>query len=395
MKISEADGPERPTGVHHRRELVDSEERFRVLVDNVADYAIFLLDPDGIVRSWNTGAQRIKGYTAEEIIGQSFARFYPPEDVARNKPQRMLDLARRHGRVQDEGWRVRKDGTRFWANATITALFNEERHLRGFLKVTRDLTERREKEAAEHRAFLLQESSRLKDEFLAVLSHELRTPLNVIIGEVWRLRHSHMEPTQQERAWESLERNLKLQARIIEDLLDISRIESGKVELDLQPVDLAALISDACEQMRSVAVDHGVDLIVDVAHAPVRMNGDPARLMQVINNFLTNAFKFTPRGGRIEIHLRTEGRDAILTVSDNGIGVSPDFLPRMFDRFSQSDSSTRRSQPGLGVGLAIVKQLVQMHGGTVTAASDGQNRGTTFTVRLPIIEQGPGSETEP
>lgn len=370
----EAPGSSPPAQAH------SLEERFRLLVEHVRDYAIFMLDPEGHVQSWNEGAQRMKGYATAEILGSHFSRFYPPEDVATGKPQRILAKALQDGRVEDEGWRIRKDGTRFWANAVVTALRDDSGELRGFAKITRDLTERRQKEEAERQAMLHQEAGRLKDEFLAVLSHELRTPLNVIVGEVWRLRQGRLDEEQARRAWEALERNVRLQTRIIDDLLDTSRIGSGKISLDMQEVDLHVLVAPLVDELRTSAP--AVQVRADLQRAVVQ--GDPARLQQIVSNLLSNAAKFTPPGGSIEIAVSPEGDNAVVRVTDTGVGIAPAFLPHVFDRFSQADASPRRSHRGLGLGLAIVRQLVELHGGTIDASSAGEGRGSTFQVTLPL-----------
>ena len=363
-------------------ELRDSEERFRLLVEHVEDYAIFMLDPTGIVTSWNMGAERIKGYRADEIIGRHFSLFYPPEDVANGRPERQLSTAREHGRSEDEGWRLRKDGTRFWANVVVTALW-DDRHqsLRGFAKITRDLTERRTREQAERQALLHQEASRLKDEFLAILSHELRTPLNVIVGEVWRLRNANLPPEQATRAWDALERNVRLQTRIIDDLLDVSRIASGKVQLEMHRVDVGALAAQVVEETRRLGEGVRIELTRD--GDSIAINGDPTRLHQILTNVLTNAAKFTPSGGRIDVTISREADRARVEVRDTGIGIHPEFLPHVFDRFSQADVSARRSYGGLGLGMSIVKQLVELHGGMIDVTSEGEGRGTIVTISFP------------
>ena len=363
------------------RALREIEERFRLLVEQVEDYAIFMLDPTGIVTSWNIGAERIKGYRADEVIGRHYSLFFLPEDVANGRPERQLRTARERGRAEDEGWRRRKDGTRFWANAVVTALWGEQRELRGFAKVTRDLTERRIREQVERQALLHEEASRLKDEFLAILSHELRTPLNVIVGEVWRLRNAHLTPEQAARAWNALERNVRLQTRIIDDLLDVSRIASGKVKLELQPVDVAALASQVVEEMRRLGEGVSIELARNGGDATI--NGDPTRLHQILTNVLSNAVKFTPSGGRIDVTILRNGDRMRLEVRDTGIGIRPEFLPYVFDRFSQGDASSRRSFSGLGLGMSIVKQLVELHGGAIEVMSEGEGRGTTVTITFP------------
>jgi PAS domain S-box-containing protein len=365
--------------------LRESEERFRLLVESVRDYAIFILDPDGHVASWNAGAERIKGYQAEEIIGQHFSKFYPPEDVAARKPYNELEIAKEVGRLEDEGWRVRKDGSLFWANVVITALFDKQGTLRGFAKVTRDLTERRAREEAERRAFLHQEASRQKDEFLAMVSHELRTPLNVTTGQAAMLRSGTLTPDQTDRAWASLLRNLALQAQIIDDLLDISRVVSGKLTLEEKPFDVGELLNESLEEITPQAMSKGLKLELTPPDAPAVVIGDAGRMKQVMTNLLSNAVKFTPAGGRISLTGHIEDGFVTIRVTDTGIGIEPDFVARVFDRFTQADTTSRREFAGLGLGLAIARELVNRHGGTIAAHSEGRGEGATFEVRLPIL----------
>ena len=362
------------------RELRESEERFRLLVDSVQEYAIFLLDAEGYLVSWNAGAERIKGYRADEIIGQHFSRFYPPEDRASGRPARALECARSAGRFEDEGWRVRKDGSRFWANVVITALFRG-RELRGFAKITRDLTERRMREQAQHAAIQHEAANKLKDQFLATLSHELRTPLNVVMGQVARLRSGGLTAVQADRAWDAVERNTRAQLRVVEDLLDTARILSGRLSLVMQPVVLGTLVRAVVEESRPMFDGKSVNLQSRIA--PAKVLGDPARLRQILNNVLSNALKHTPAGGRVDVVLTSADGEVTLTVTDTGSGIPAAFLPKVFERFTQADSSVTRRQGGLGLGLAIAKDLVATHGGTIEAHSEGPGKGATFVIRLP------------
>ena len=364
------------------RRLVNLQERFRLVLENVRDYAIFMLDDDGTIASWSAGAEQIKGYSASEILGRHFSIFYPPEDIAAGKPDRELLLAREHGRVEDEGWRVRKNGELFWANVVITAI-RSEGGLQGFAKITRDLTERHARQDAERRAALAQETNRLKDDFLAIVSHELRTPLNVAIGQVALLRGGRLDDSQTARAWTSLQRNLALQARIIEDLLDISRVVTGRLTLDRRRVDLASIVRETVDEAAVAAAGRGVHVALEIGPGDTMMTGDPARLRQIVTNLLSNAVKFTPEGGHVDVALRVESQEAVLRVTDTGVGISPDFLPRIFERFSQADSTARREFGGLGLGLAITRELVSLKGGSISADSAGVGQGATFEVRLP------------
>jgi PAS domain S-box-containing protein len=369
-----------------------SEERFRLMIEGVRDYAIFMLDPQGHVASWNGGAEAIKGYKAEEIIGKHFSVFYPDEDIKRDKPGFELRVAAEVGRFEDEGWRLRKDGTRFWANVLITALRNKDGALVGYGKVTRDLTER--KKAEEQRLQLAREqvarteaeaASRAKDEFLATISHELRTPLNAILGWGRMLRKSKLNEENFNRGLDTIERNAKLQAQLIEDLLDVSRIISGKLRLTVMPVELSPIIEAAVDSLRPAADarDIRIQVLLD-SHAGL-ISGDPDRLQQVVWNLLSNAVKFTDKGGRVQVRLQRINSHVEIAVSDTGKGIAPEFLPYVFDRFRQADSSISRMHGGLGLGLAIVRHLVELHGGAVQAQSPGERMGATFTVQLPVI----------
>ena len=372
------------------RELRESAEGFKLLVESVRDYAIFMLDPDGNVVSWNQGAERIKGWTEAEIVGRHFSSFYPEEDVERGKPERELVLARQFGRVEDEGWRVRKDGSLFWANVVITALHDQSGELRGFAKVTRDLTERVRREEAERHALLHKEASRQKDEFLAIVSHELRTPLNVVTGQAAMLRSGTLTPEQADRAWNSLQRNLALQAQIIEDLLDVSRIVTGKLSLDERPLEVRNVLDDALEEITPLAMSKGLQLGLTGPAVPVTINGDAIRLRQVLTNLLGNAIKFTPAGGRVAVDAHLDGAWVVIRVTDTGIGIDPDFLSQVFDRFSQADTTSRREFTGLGLGLAIARELIVRHGGRITARSDGRGQGSVFEIRLPVVSTSGG-----
>ena len=401
-------------GTEHLRQ---SEERFRLLVESVRDYAIFMLDPAGHVLTWNAGAERFKGYRAEEIIGQPISVFYPPEVRDSGWPEHELQQAAEKGSFVDTGWRLRKDGTRLWANVTITALRDDDGRLVGFAKLTRDLTESQRVEAIElaneEREQLLdaersarmaaQRATRVKDEFLATLSHELRTPLSAILG--WTqvlLKGQAREPAEIQRAVAVIDRNARAQVQLIDDLLDLSRILAGKIRLDLQQVSLPDVVAAAIDSARPMAEAKDIRLRCLLDPSRTRVSADSARLQQVVWNLLSNAIKFTPRGGQVEVLVRRVNSHVELTVSDTGIGIPASFLPLVFDRFSQRDSSSTRSHGGLGLGLAICRQLVELHAGTIRASSLGEGTGATFVVELPLSlmqaeeeRQHPSVEVEP
>ena len=395
-----------------QEELSSSEERLRLLITSVKDYAIFVLDPTGHIATWNTGAERLKGYSADQIIGQHFSRFYPEEDVLAGKCEMELEGAVRDGRFEDEGFRIRKDGTRFWANVVITPIRNEQGTLVGFAKVTRDLSERKRHEeervhlarAEESRRIAeenqsrtealaeslrqardkAEESTRLKDEFLATVSHELRTPLNAILGWSRMLQGGSLAPEKSAQALDSILRNATAQNQIIDDLLDVSRIIAGQLRLDVDLVDVNQIAGAAIDVVRPAAEAKGVALQILLDPDAGIVKGDAGRLQQVFWNLLTNAVKFTPRGGRVHVTLRRAHSAIEIEFADTGKGIAPDFIARIFERFTQEESGNSRRTGGLGLGLAIVKHLVELHGGTVEAHSDGEGTGSSFIVRIPL-----------
>jgi PAS domain S-box-containing protein len=384
----------------HEEDLRRSEERFRLLVEGVSEYAVFMLDANGRVATWNTGAERIKGYTAKEIIGQHFSIFYPSEARESGWPDHELQLAAEKGSFVDNGWRLRKDGTTFWANVTITALRDDTGRLLGYAKLTRDLTEAKRIEAIElagqQREEMLeaersarmaaQRATRVKDEFLATLSHELRTPLSAILGwtQVLLRSESSKGPDVQKRAIEVIDRNARAQVQLIDDLLDLSRIMTGKIRLDLHQVSFASIVEAAVDSAIPSAEAKGIRLKTIMGASQDVISADSTRLQQVVWNLLTNAIKFTPKGGQIQVLLQRVNSHLELSVSDTGIGIPASYLPHVFDRFSQKDSSTTRTFGGLGLGLSICKQLVELHAGYIRAASQGEGKGATFFVQLPL-----------
>ena len=402
----------KPQLVNAQQALRVSQDSFRMLVEAVRDYAIFLLDPNGIVSTWNVGAHRIKGYAAHEIIGKHFSTFYTQEDLATEKPRRELEIAVREGRYEEEGWRVRKDGTLFWANVVITALFDENHILRGFGKVTRDLTERRKAEEAlrDHAAALergvaertkeleaanaqlddarrkAEANSHAKDQFLMMLGHELRGPLGPIRNALYLRRLKPDDPETKQVTQEVLERQVHHLAHLVDDMLDVSRIIRGKIVLRHETVDLSGAVRDAVSDRRGHFSDTGVQISLRLPSKPLWINGDRTRLTQVIGNILENAIKFTDAGGKVEVELQPASQSqAILSIADSGVGIHPTFLPQIFEAFIQADHSLDRTGGGLGLGLAVVKGLVEMHGGTVEAQSAGVGHGSKFVIRLPLV----------
>ncbi len=359
-----------------------TEEGFRLMVESVADCAIVQLDPRGTVLSWNTGAQRIKGYSAEEIIGQNFARFYADADIEKGLPQRDLDTATTRGRFEDEGWGVRKNGTTFWSNSVYTAIHDPAGTLRGFARLTRDLTERKQVEQDLNRARdeALQ-ASRAKSEFLANMSHEIRTPMNGVMGMTEVLQDTVLTQTQR-YAVETIRFSGQSLLTIINDILDFSKVEAGMLRLDIVDLEVRGVLDRVIALFAESAADKALtlDLVVDAA-VPAALRGDPGRLYQVLTNLVGNAVKFTERG-EIGVHAGVERESATnvllrFTVRDSGVGVAKEAQQRLFQPFMQGDGSTTRKYGGSGLGLAISKQLAEVMGGEIGVESE-PGKGSSF-----------------
>lgn len=397
----------------HRKEIEErlraSEERFRLLVRSVRDYAIFLLDTDGRVASWNEGAAKIKGYRAEEILGKHFSVFYPPEEAG--KCEFELREAERVGRFEDEGWRLRKDGSRLWANVVITAVRDDRGRLLGFAKVTRDLSERKRAEdrlqksysdlerrvrerthelslaniELEAREQELREAVRVRDEFLSIASHELKTPLTSLKMQLQMLlRKTQPErgllppPDRLAKGLDSSLRQVDRLNKLVEDLLDVARAQARKVSFRMEKIDLRGVIEEAVERLQpqiDAARSH-----VELDLGPVMGEFDPFRLDQVLVNLITNALKYAA-GTRINIQASAVGNMVTLIVRDEGKGIPADSLERLFERFERG--SNAENVTGLGLGLFITRQIVEGHGGTIRVESE-VGEGTSFIVRLPL-----------
>ena len=477
------------------------DDLYRKAIENdVKDYAIFLTDTDSKIINWNRGAERILGYQEDEVLGESAFILFTPEDRALKAPEREIETALATGRAEDERWHIRQDKSRFLASGILTPVRDESGALLGFIKVMRDMTERRRLEEERDRFFTLsmdmlcivhldgyflrtnpafgkvlgyseeelrnrsvfnmlhpddresatseyeklrageptrslenrfrckdgeyrwvawsyypvpeesigygvgrdvsdvrrmtealkshaadlEQANKVKDEFLAILSHELRTPLTSILGWSRLLRSGKLEKLEHERAIEIVARNAEAQLKLIEDLLDVSRIISGKLRIEFLPVQLSAIVREGVDEMRPSAEAKGIVIAADIDATAGPILGDSTRLKQILTNLLSNAIKFTNEGGRIDITLERLDGHARLRVRDNGVGIDPAVLPHIFERFKQADSSNIRTHSGLGLGLAIVHHLVREHSGSVKAESNGQGKGATFIVDFPL-----------
>jgi len=365
--------------------LRQSEERFRMLVSGVKDYAIFMLDPKGRVASWNAGAEHFKGYQAHEIIGQHFSRFYTQEDIAQGKPGRELEIATTEGRVEDEGWRVRKDGTRFWANVVITALRDEKEKLIGFSKITRDVTERKQTQEALVKAKEEAErSNKFKDQFLSTMSHELRTPLNAVLGFSDLLTEERYGPLneRQRRYVTHIHTGGKHLLRLINDILDLSKIEAGRLQLTIESVPLDGSFAEVTDTLRALADKKSQSLVVTLP-TDLSVRADTTRFKQILMNLLGNAIKFTPEGGEIQLRAQDLGGEVRVEVRDSGPGIPVEEQKAIFEAFHRLRQSEKGTE-GTGLGLAITRRLVELHGGQLGLESE-PGRGSCFYFTLPSV----------
>lgn len=490
------------TDANERREIYRrTEDIYRKAIEEIRDYAIFLTDADGIVTTWNVGAEHILGYTEEEIVGKDASKLFTLEDRGRLVPEKELATAATTGRAEDERWHVRRDGSRFWASGVVTSVRDHNGNLVGFVKVMRDMTERNKlteerdrffalsmdmlsivhldgsfqrvnpafqqvlgfseeellamslfdlvhpedldctvtgyqklaagepikfmenrlrckdatykwvawsyfplpedgvafgvgrdttdvrqmSDALQLRARELEDANRLKDEFLATISHELRTPLTSILGWSRLLDSRKLSEQEKEHAVRVIQRNAEIQSKLIEDLLDVSRIITGKLKMEFQPVSFATITEGVINSMRPAVEAKQLELTTAIEPAAGPIRGDASRLQQIVMNLLSNAIKFTPPGGRIEVYLDRPDSHVRLEVRDTGVGIAAEHLPVIFERFRQVDSSNVRAHGGLGLGLAIVDYLVRQQSGVVTAESEGIGKGAKFRVEFPLM----------
>ena len=355
-----------------------------------SDDAIVSKTLQGRILSWNAGASRIFGYTAAEAIGQPITMIIPPELLA--EEQRILDQVRRGQRIEHfDTIRIAKDGRRIPISLAVSPVRDSNGTIVGASKVARDISDRKAAEQALRESAerlrvseeALRDADRRKDEFLALLAHELRNPLAPIRYTLAANRKSGRTPEQRKRAEEIIERQVAHMSRLLDDLLDVSRITRSTLELKKSPTELTSVIGSAIETARPVLDSKRHNLSLDLPKHAVRLEADAVRLSQVFSNLLINAAKYTDPGGQIQLRATREGNEVVVAVRDNGIGISADMMPRLFAMFSQAQAALGRSEGGLGIGLSLVRGLVTLHGGSVEARSDGPGCGSEFTVRLP------------
>lgn len=379
--------------------LTSSEAHLRLMVENARDYAIFSTDLQRRVITWNSGAERLLGYAAEEVLGQPADIIFTPEDIAAQAPEREARTALAEGRATDERWHRRKDGSEFWASGFLMLMRSRGGEAVGFVKILRDQTAARNAQQALERSQAellqalddarkardeLQELDAAKDRFLAVLSHELRNPLASIDSAAALLTAEGSQPEDRAAAAHIVARQAAAMKVLLDDLLDISRLTLGRLGLHREPVSLAAVVDRALESVQPMLAAAHHTLALDLPPQPVELEADAVRLGQVFSNLLTNAIKYTNPGGSLALRARAGQQSVIVTVADNGIGMDPASIEGMFEMFAQSDPAGGRSQGGLGIGLALAREIVQLHGGSIRARSPGVGQGSEFEVVLPL-----------
>jgi PAS domain S-box-containing protein len=362
----------------HEQELRSSEARFRMLVEGVVDYAIITLDRDGFITSWNTGAARLNGYAPGDILGRHFSRLYPTDDIAANKPWQDLIIARDKGRFVEEGWRSRRDGTQYWANNLIATLDDGDGRPLSYYVVTQDLSQRKYAEG-------LADAAQRTHEFIAMLAHELRNPLAPIRNAVALMERKGLGDPVLEAMRQTIDRQSLLLTRIVDELLDVNRIARGHFTIERHAIDLHDILNRALETSRPLIEQRHQTLDLAIPDASLPMTGDPMRLMQVFLNLMHNAAKFTHIGGSLALRVDIEDGYYCVRVADNGKGIPRESLESVFELFMQLDPESCGTQGGLGVGLALVRRIVELHGGRVLARSEGLNHGSEFLVRLPSV----------
>jgi PAS domain S-box-containing protein len=372
-------------------DTVRGDQLLSLLAQQSKEHAFLLLDPDARVLWWSPGAEYIFDRSSSEMVGQPLTKLFTPEDVEKGIPDQEIELALNFGKAEDDRWQIRRDGSRFWATGILVALRDQKDDLVGFGKILRNRTDLREQlEAFRNQVEALTVADRQKNNFLATLSHELRNPLASVSTAVELISRTLSPNANVEASLKIIEEQLDFVRRMLDDLLDVTRISTGKVRLNMRPVELHETIQRAVEAARPWIEERYQKIQVIAPWSSILVQGDPDRLHQVFLNLMTNAAKYTPERGNIWVKVTTEADEAVVRVTDTGVGIPHEMLPRIFDLFTQVE--TRLSHGGLGIGLALVKDFVALHGGSVQVRSEGIGKGSEFMVRLPLEIQRKNSE---
>ncbi len=381
---------------HPRDNALAASEMLPLLVEQVQEHALLLLDAEGTIVGWCAGAENIFGYSADKMLGQPVARLFTPDDVELRMHEHELRAAREHGKAEADRWHVRQDGTRIWVTGAVDALWNEQGEHVGFSKILRDRTELKSHiETLERRVAALADSDQRKNVFIGTMAHELGNAFASLRMTVEQALADRLERQDTHQLLANLQQQLEATQPLLDDLKDVTRIEAGQVRLEKKRIILNDVLERASATCQPFAQRRRQHFELLLPPAFVVVNADRARLHAVFGNLINNALKYTPDEGRIRVRMTTEGREAVVQIEDNGVGISPQTLPCLFKLFTQEPSTREQSQGGLGIGLWLVKNLVTLHGGTVSAKSEGKNRGSTFAVRLPYENVVPMEDEPP
>ncbi|MFN8392763.1 MAG: ATP-binding protein [Bdellovibrionota bacterium] len=363
-------------------------------IEQSTDFALILIGVDGRISGWFAGAEKIFGYTAAEVLGKPSAILFIPEDIVSGMPEHELAVADANGESLDDRWMAAKDGRHFWATGSLFAVRGPSGEILSYCKTLRNRTDQRGQiEALQHRVDEAEQANERKNVFISTLSHELRNPLSALVTGIELLQNSVPPSESLEFIVATFKRQVHAMRRMVEDILDVTRIGRGKIELKRSPTPLIDIVRSAVEGCAQALRDGSHEVQVIAPSAPVTVFADPARLQQVFVNLIQNSAKFSYQDGRIWVKLSIEDGEAVARVEDEGIGISADVLPRIFDLFAQGEPRSLSRQSGLGIGLAVVRDLVSMHGGSVQVKSDGPSKGSEFTVRLPLANEAGSTNT--
>jgi PAS domain S-box-containing protein len=361
------------------------EGLFYQFVHTVQDHAIFAMDPQGRIVHWNVGAEQIMGFAADEVLGRELPEIFTKEDCAAGVPRLELETAAHMGRAADERWHVRKNGTRFWGLGAVTAIRGPDDGLLGYGKIVADRTDLKDlQDALQSRNDALARGDELKNRFLATLAHELRNPQSVLANSAGLLRRYAANDARLQAVADMIERQVRQTQRLIEDLTDLARTSRGRIELRAQPLDLRDMARLAAESVQTVMAERRHDLATVLPDLTVPVHCDPDRIQQVMINLLRNAARYTPPGGRISLSVAAEGGEGVVRIHDTGVGIPAGQLKEIFELFTQVHPDNVDSRAGMGIGLALARELVELHGGTIQARSEGVGKGSEFIVRLPL-----------
>jgi PAS domain S-box-containing protein len=361
------------------------DELFYQFVQTVQDHAIFAMDPQGLVQHWNAGAVQIMGFEASDVLGRELNEIFTQEDCDAGIPRLELETAERMGRAADERWHVRKDGSRFWGLGAVTAIRAPDGALLGFGKIVADRTDLKQlQDTLQGRNEALAHADELKNRFLATLAHELRNPQSVLSNSAGVLRRYAADDVRLKAVADMIDRQVRQTQRLIEDLSDLVRSSRGAIQLRLQPLDLREMAHLAAEAVQSVIAERHHELTTVVPDLPVFIDGDADRIQQVMINLLRNSARYTPPAGRISLSVAAEGGEGVVRIHDTGVGIPSEQLREIFELFTQGHPDNVESRAGMGIGLALARELVELHGGTIQARSDGVGKGSEFIVRLPL-----------